>query len=143
MSIFAPSKSQVDTIGRVPVKTSSIPLDLSKNNVALHIGKQDPHHDFLLSFAECSALVHGECKFSESGGTVVFGGKQSTNSFWNEQKQASQSKCKLTHNFFLFVTNAHMVETDKEQIVDTMSMFINKELWTEAFSPIFEFLKDL
>jgi hypothetical protein len=130
---------RVKTKGRVDQET----MDLSKTNVALHIGKQDPHHDFLLSFAECSALIRGECKFSESGATVVFAGRGSKDSFWNEQKQASQSKCKLQNNFFLFVTNAHMVENEKEQIVDEMSMFINKERWTEAFSPIFEFLKDL
>ena len=36
-----------------------------------------------------------------------------------------------------------MVEDRKEEIVEETSMFINKERWTEAFSPIFEFLKDL
>ena len=32
---------------------------------------------------------------------------------------------------------------NEKKVVEETSMFINKERWTEAFSPIFEFLKDL
>ena len=129
---------QVKSKGRIDQGT----INLSKLNVALHIGKQDPHHDFLISFSECSTLIHGECKFSESNGTTIFTGEKSKNSFFNEQKKASESQCKLKYNYFLFITNAHMVEDRKEEIVNEPSMFINKERWTDAFSPIFEFLKD-
>ena len=143
MSIFISSKPKVEAISRVDVKTMTIPLNLSQNNVALHIGKQDPYHDFLISFSECSTLIGGECKFSDSHGTTTFAGEKSKDSFFNEQKKASESPCKLENNYFLFITNAHMVEDKKEEIVEETSMFINKERWTEAFSPIFEFLKDL
>ena len=89
---------QVKTKGRMDQET----INLSKSNIALHIGKQDSHHDFLISFSECSTLIRGECKFSESGGTIVFSGQNTKDSFWSEQKKVSESKCKLKYNYFFF-----------------------------------------
>ena len=130
---------QVQTKGRMDHST----IDLSQSNVALHIGKQDPHHDFLLSFFECSTLFRGQAKFSEVGGQVTFSGGANTSSFLNEQKKASTSSCAMEKNFFLFITNAQMTEDGKEDIVFQNSIFVNKARWTKEFSPIFEFLKDL
>ena len=142
MKVYCSSKQKVNSVYSVSIKTSTDIIDMSQRNISLHIGKHDEHHDFLVSFSESDTLVKGESKFSESGSTVIFNGK-SKSSFTFEQEQAKKSNCKLKFNYFLFVTNAHMDETDKEKIVDIGSMFINKERWTDAFSPIFEFLKDL
>ena len=142
MNIYISSKKEVNNINSVETKELFNSIDLSKNSVALHIGKQDQHHDFLISFPNCNTLIQGESKFSESGSTTIFNGTTKS-SFKYEQNQANKSNCKLKNNFFLFITNAHMDETNKENIVNKNSMFINKERWVDAFSSIFEFLKDL
>jgi hypothetical protein len=142
MNVYCSEKQKVKSIYSVSIKTKSTPIDMSKTSVSLHIGKQDEHNDFLISFPESKVLIKGESKFSESGSTIIFNGK-SKSSFAYEQNQAKISSCKLKFNYFLFVTNVHMDETDKENVVDVCSMFINKERWIDAFSPIFEFLKDL
>jgi hypothetical protein len=132
------SITQVQTKGR---KTRST-IDMSRSNVALHIGRHDPKHDFLLSFFECSTLFRGQIKFSEVGGQINFSGKKTRSSFLNEQKKASTSLCKLENNFFLFITNAEMTEAGKKAIASDNSIFVNKSRWTNEYSPIFEFLKD-
>jgi hypothetical protein len=142
MSVFESSKSQVNDITQVDVRTMMDLLDMSKRNVALHIGKQNIYYDFLMSLSECSTLIRGESKFSGSGGTVVFSGPNTENSFAAEQQKALNSPCELNRNYFFFITNAHMAEIDAKSVVMEESMFINRERWVEAFSPIFAFLKD-
>jgi hypothetical protein len=142
MSVFESSKSQVNDITQVDVRTMPDLLDMSKRNVALHIGKHNIYYDFLMSLSECSTLIRGESKFSGSGGTVVFSGPKTENSFAAEQQKALNSPCELNRNYFLFITNAKMAEIDAKSVVMEESMFINRERWVEAFSPIFAFLKD-
>jgi hypothetical protein len=141
MKVFEASDNQFD-ITQVSVKTMSKPLDMSKKNVALHIGKTNSN-DFLISFFECSTLFRGQSKLSNSGSQIVFGGEKTESSFLNEQYKSSLSKCALENNFFLFVTNTQMSEGKEDIVLKSTSIFINKSRWTDEFSPIFEFLKDL
>jgi len=142
MRVEISQKSTVDNPMSVLIKGTDLPINLLESHVALYIGKQNTHEDFLLSYPADHLMVHGEAKFSESGGTTIFNGK-SESAFAHEQEMAEKSLCRNTWNIFLFVTNAHMDETNKENVVHKYSIFINKERWTSAFSPVFEFMKDL
>jgi len=142
MRVEVSEKSTVNNPRSVLIKGNNLPINLYMKYVALYIGKQNTHEDFLLSYPADELMVHGEAKFSESAGTTVFNGR-SKGAFAYEQAMAEKSPCWDTQNIFLFVTNAHMDETNKENVVHRYSMFINKERWTSAFSPVFEFMKDL
>jgi hypothetical protein len=117
-------------------------IDILKESVALHIGKSDPHQDAVLSFPACDVMIQAETKFTEVQKQTSFSG-DSKGTFQHEQEMALLSPCKLKNTYFLFITNGYMTEKEKESIVKEKSMFVNQQRWTEAFSPMFDFIKDV
>jgi hypothetical protein len=95
MSFYKSSESQVNDVTRVDVTTMQSLLDMSKCNVALHIGEKNPYHDFLMSFSECSTLFQGKCMFSDPNTEY---------SLETEQLNALKSTCELKWNYIVFIT---------------------------------------
>ena len=117
-------------------------MDIFKRSVALHIGKSDPHQDAVLTLPECDVAVQIETKFTEGQKQISFSG-ESKSTFHHEQEMALLSPCKLKNTYFIFITNGYMTEKDKESIVKEKSMFVNRQRWSETFSPLFDFIKDV
>jgi hypothetical protein len=133
---------KVNDLHQVITKNSNFPIDVTKQNTALHIGKDDEYRDGSLIFSESNTLIDFETKFSHDPKSHInFRGK-SNGSFRYEQEKSKNSPCKLKRNYFIFITNSKMSEENKEEIVDTMSLFVNRERWNDTFSPLFEFLKN-
>ena len=141
MEIQFCQNASVKDITKVLLRRNYEPLDISKEYIALYIGKQDPHQDSLIIFPDDSSLFKIECKLKTTvDGQVDLSGK-SGDSFEQEQNKANNSPCKLLNNYFIFITNATM-STKKIQVVNKQSMFVNRDLWTNTFSKIFEFFKE-
>jgi hypothetical protein len=142
MKVYYSRSSTVTDLTNVKLKYPALEvLNLSNLNAALHIGSSDPFRDSTLIFPDCSTIVDMEMKYSDEY-RVNFGG-YSSDSFRSEQKKAKESPCKSTNRYFLFITNAKMTEKGKFRIVDQNSMFINQERWIDAFSPLFESVKQI
>ena len=142
MKVYYSSSSYVTDLTKVKLILSlQKVLDLSNLNAALHIGSSDPFRDATLIFPDCSTIVYLEMKYSQEY-SANFGGDDS-DSFRSEQKKAKDSPCKSTNRYFLFITNAKMTENGNFRIVDQNSMFVNQERWIDAFSPLFESVKQI
>jgi hypothetical protein len=139
MSVETSKRKSVEDLTKVETKSSTQTIDLSKRNIALHIGQCDTHHDFLLAFCDAEVLIRGETKFTSTGSQIAFSGK-SSNTFQHEQELSESSPCKLANNYFIFITNGWMTEKNKEKIVHEKSMFVNGQRWIAAFSPLFDFV---
>jgi hypothetical protein len=142
MKVYYSRSSTVTDLTNVKLKYPALEvLDLSNLNAALHIGSSDPFRDATLIFPDCSTIVDLEMKYSQEY-SANFGGNDS-DSFRSEQKKAKNSPCKSTNRYFLFITNAKMTDNVKFSMVDQNSMFINQERWIDAFSPLFESVKQI
>jgi hypothetical protein len=143
MKVYYSRSSTVTDLTSVKLKYPALKvLDLSNENAALHIGSNDPHRDATLIFPDCSTIVDLEMKYSQ-GGRINFD-SVTPNSFKSEQEKAGNSPRTSNTRYFLFITNSKMTEkVDKLQIVNQNSMFINEERWIDAFSPLFEGIKQL
>jgi hypothetical protein len=143
MKVYYSRSSTVTDLTSVKLKYPARKvLDLSNKNAALHIGSNDPYRDATLIFPDCSTIVDLEMKYSQ-GGRINFD-SETPNSFKSEQEKAGNSPCTSNTHYFLFITNSKMTEkVDKLQIVKQNSMFINEERWIDAFSPLFEGIKQL
>jgi hypothetical protein len=141
MSVYYSSSSSITDLANVKLKYPARVLNLSNLNAALYIGRSDPFRNATLIFPDCSTIVDLKIKYSQAS-SVNFGGK-SSDSFRSKQKKSKDSPCKSTDRYFLFITNAKMTENGKFSIVDQNSMFINQERWADAFSPLFESVKQI
>jgi hypothetical protein len=145
MKVYYSRSSTVTDLTSVKLKYPAVEIsDLSNENAALHIGNNDPYHDATLIFPDCSTIVDLEMKYSQSQEGRINFDSETPNSFKSEQEKAGNSPCTLNTRYFLFITNSKMTEkVDKLQIVNQNSMFINEERWIDAFSPLFEVIKQL
>src|SRR5690348_16494090 len=101
MKIEFSKTKKVDNLHHVLTTTNPDPIDVTKQNTALHIGKDDEYRDESLIFSDSDTLIDFETKFSHDPKSHInFRGK-SNGCFQYEQEKSKNSPCKLKRNYFI------------------------------------------